>query len=622
MKKESLLALAASSCIFASGLVSTAIAQDESPGLDDLQVDLYITANRIPTPLDQTASSVSVITREEIERSNQSSVAELIRETAGLDIVRTGAPGGVTSAFIRGAESDHTLVLIDGVRVNSNATGGFDLSNLNSANVESIEIIRGPQSVLYGSEAIGGVISITTSSGSGEGVSGKVSLSGGSFGTQNYSTQVGVVEGDVSASLSASYSNSDGFSTASEANGNTENDSYENLALNGKVSASLFEKGEAELSVRYVNGQAELDGFDFTIGPIDDPNSEQDNDQLAGSLAFAYPINENFKAGVKLGASRDNLEGTDPDTEFSNFDIESQTESVTTTLEVIPEWIGVLVMGHTFEKRKTDDNGNVDTSRDINSFFIQEKFAIDSWPVITAGVRYDDDSDFGDETTFRTSLLYDCEECGIIFRGSFGTGFKAPSANELFFPGFGNPDLEAETSWGYDLGIEVPFGARNAVFTLTWFQSEIDDLITSDPETFLASNIDQANILGIESALRFDLSERVSASIHYTWTDAENDTTGDQLARRPRHRGRIALNARPVPKLDVGLSLLIVQDRIDSDLSEMDDYERVDLRASYQVTEQIRPFLRIDNLLDDDYEELNGFETTDIAAYAGSEFRW
>ncbi len=617
MKKKLFLATIASSVAFSS----FAFAQEVNPELDREPVDLYITANRIPTSLDQTGSSVSVITKEEIERSNKTSVADLIRETAGLDVVRTGAPGGVTSVFIRGAESDHTLILIDGIRANSNATGSFDFSNLNASNIESIEIIRGPQSVLYGSEAIGGVINIITSSGSGQGVSGKAQLSGGSFGTQNYLAQVAVVEEAVSASFSAAYSDSDGFSTASERNGNTEKDSYENLALNGKVSAGFLEEGKAELSVRYVNGQAELDGFDFTEGPVDDPNFEQDNDQLAGALSLSHPISENFKASVKLGASRDNLEGTDPDSEFNNYDIESQTESITTTLEVLPDWIGVLVLGHTFESRKTDDNGNVDVSRDINSFFIQEKFVIEDWPVITAGVRYDDDSDFGDETTFRTSLLYTCEECDVTFRGSFGTGFKAPSANELFFPGFGNPDLEAETSWGYDLGVEIPLVKDKASLTLTWFQSEIDDLITFDPETFLAANIDQANIQGIESALNVDIFSGVFAELHYTWTDTEDDATGEQLVRRPKHRARLSINASPIPKLDVGISLLLVRDRIDTDLSDMDDYERVDLRASYWLTDNIKPFLRIDNLFDEDYEELAGYETTDIAAFGGVEFR-
>ena len=584
-------------------------------------VELFITANRHATSLDKTGSSLTVISSEEIRDSNQPSLLEVLRRVEGLEVVRTGAPGGATSVFIRGAESDHTLVLIDGVRANSNATGLFDFANLTTDNIERVEIIRGPQSVLYGSEAIGGVINVITKSLS-LGTSASFAAEGGSFGTQNYRANVGQATDSARFGLNISYQNSDGFSTASESAGNTEDDSYENLALSGRAGASFLEDGEVDLTVRYVEGDAELDGFDFESGPVDALNFEQDSRLLTSALVVSKPLRENVKFSLSLGMSRDELEGSDLDNEFNNFEIDSSTSNITSSVEIKPDWEGLFLLGHSFEKRRTDNRDNFDEKRDVNSFFLQKQLSLDSLPVVSLGVRHDDDSDFGDETTFRTTMSWscNCDETTSRIHASFGTGFKAPSFNELYFPNFGNPDLDAEKSWGYDVGWEFSLPEQKAVLDVTFFQSSIEDLITFDAETFLAANIDEADMHGIEASLRYQLNRYLGTRLNYTWTDAEDATTGEPLARRPEHKGRIGLTSEPIDGLNLGLSLLIVDGRVDSDGSKMDDYQRVDFTGSWQLRDSIRPYFRIDNLFDEDYEEVTGYETTGLAAYGGVEF--
>jgi len=336
-------------------------------------------------------------------------------------------------------------------------------------------------------------------------------------------------------------------------------------------------------------------------------------------LNISKPITEWLTTKVSLGATDEDLAGDDPDTEFNNYDIDNQTQNVTGTLELTPSWDGVFLLGYSYENRKSDNRNNFDATRDVSSLFANKQLKLAQDIVISAGLRYDNDSDFGEETTFRTTFAYVLANTETRFHASYGTGFKAPSFNELFFPNFGNPNLEAETSWSYDIGIEQPIFDGSLVLDVTFFQNKIDDLITFDTTTFLAANTEEAKIHGIETSLDFVVSNSLRGNINYSYTDAENESTDLQLARRPKHRANISLSASPVGAFDIYATLLLVNDRIDSDDSRMDNYERVDIAVSYKVCENLKPFFRIDNVFDQDYEEVNGFETSDFAVYGGLE---
>lgn len=560
-------------------------------------------------------SAITKIDAEELQKKKQPSVLEVLRTVPGVAVVQSGGRGRQTSVFIRGGKSDHTLVLIDGVRVNSVNTGQYDFADLKTENIERIEILRGPQSVLYGSEAIGGVISIFTKQGEGEAKS-TLSAEGGSNATQQYTGTISYGGEQFRSSSSVSFFDTDGFSTASRG---TEEDGYSNVNVATQNGVNFLDDGRADFVFRYTRGDVDLDGFEFGIGPVDDLNAEQTRDTYIGSVKVSKPFSDKVTPSIQFGYVDESLEGEDPDTEFNNFDIKSELFSITPTLEIAPIESNTITLGYEFETRSGSTSESLDETRDFNSFFLQDQHSFDDWLFLTGGVRYDDDSEFGGETTYRVSFAALSEDTGSRLHASYGTGFKAPTLNELFFPGFGNPELEPETSWGYDVGVEQELGSDAAVLDVTFFQNEFDDLITFDPNTFLAANINSAEAWGIETVLDLRLCSFADLVSQYTYTDSEDNSTGELLPRRPRHRWSFDLFLSPIEKFDAALTFLMVQDRIDSDGGDMDDYERVDLTLSYDVTEKIKPFVRFENLFDQDYQELPGFSSPGFVVFGGVE---
>ena len=579
---------------------------------------IVITANRYPTTIDQVGSSISLIDQEKIEKKNQATVLEVLRTTPGLEVVQVGGVGRTASIFIRGADSDHTLVLIDGVRVNDNTTGQFDFANLKAENIERIEILRGPQSVLYGSEAIGGLINIITKTGA-QGLHASSSAEGGSHGTQHYKGNLSWASKQVHTSTTLSYLRTDGISAAAANRGNTEKDAHDNFSVSNRSGLGFLDNGKADLSLRYSSATTEVDGFSFGIGAVDDPNFEQDTNSLSASFTLSKNLTDSIIPNIELGFTDIDLKGSDPDTDFNNFDIDDQTQSFTSKVDFLMPWDGVISLGYSFEYRASENKDNFDEKRDINSFFVLKQYSWNDKLFLTGGVRSDKDSDFGEEVTYRITSAYLLKETGTRLHASYGTGFKSPSFNELFFPNFGNPNLDAETSWAYDIGVEQTLANGKAVADISFFLNSIDNLISFDSTTFLAENIEEAEIKGVESTLSLALADWLDSSLAYTYTDSENKTVGGILARRPRHRGALELFAAPIENLETSLSFVLVNSRRESDRSKMDNYEIVNIAASYAASKHIKPFLRIDNVFDESYEEVNGFGTAGFSVYAGIE---
>lgn len=578
---------------------------------------ILVTANRTPTESSEIGSSATVITQETIERKKHRSVLEVLRAVPGLEVSQIGGPGRTTGVLMRGNESDHTLVLIDGVRVNDNTSGQFDFANLKTDNIERIEIIRGPQSVLYGAEAIGGVIHIITKTGR-KGVHASASAEGGSHGTQGYRASVDFGNDIARNSTSLSYLRTDGISAAASNRGNEEEDFYDSINFSSRSSLFFLEDGQADLSVGYTSSTTELDGFDFETGPVDDPNAEQDTDTLTASLSVEKPLNDWLTPRIEVGFFDNDTQGKDPDTSFNNFTIDSQTLTTTAQVDLFPEFLGgPTSLGYVFESREGVNPGNYDETREVNSLFLQKRFSVDEWIFLTTGVRYDEDSEFGSEVTYRATMAVLLKDSGSRVHSSYGTGFKPPSFNELYFPNFGNPDLDAETSWGYDVGIEQVLLEDLAALDVTFFHNNVDDLISFDSTTFLAANIDEAEALGVESVLSLEPLEILIADLSYTYTDSENKETGAILPRRPRHRASIDLHFALDERSDITFSGLLVNSRRDSDGVRMDNYQRFDLTAGYRLSEHLKPYVRIENLFDESYEEIPGYGTLGFSVFAG-----
>lgn len=609
--------LAISSICF--GLLNPLNSQAQTEFSDDEVPELYITANKVPTAVDRTGSSLNIVHSEEIEELRGQDALEALRAVPGLNVVQSGGRGRVASVFLRGAESDHTLVLIDGVRVNANGSGEFDISNLNAADIERIEILKGAQSVLYGSEAIGGVVNIITKKTT-EGLDAKVLASAGSFGTRSFKGNAGLGSEDFSFNLNFGVTDIEGFSAASEANGNTEDDEFENLTLGGQVSGTFLEDGKASLRLRHSASETGVDGFDFEVGPVDDLNFTQETDYYLAALDLEKSLGDRVVAKVALSYARDELDGSDPDTGFNNFEIINDSLVVSPQLQFALNDSNQFVLGYTFDSRAAENVDNFDFDREINSVFLEYLLSQDSGVDLSLGARLDSDSEFGEEVTYRASLSYQIVEKLARLHTSFGTGFKAPTFNELFFPNFGNPDLVQETSIGFDVGLALDFLDGRIATDTTFFWNSFDDLIVSDSETFLAANIDEAKSLGIEFELAAEICDSLAFVSNYTWTDTENETTNTQLARRPTHKANFGFKGEAFDALEAHLKLLIVNDRIDTDGAEMDDYERVDLDLAWNFKNGLKPFVKAINLFNQDYEEVNGFESSDLAVYGGFEF--
>lgn len=598
-----------------SGQTPTSPTAEPEPVLT-VEDEIVVSATRGEVPLREVGSSVTVIPREEIERRGSVTVLELLRAVPGLEVVQTGGPGGTASLFLRGSASSHTLVLLDGVRINDPASGSFDWADLTVDGLERIEVLRGPQSALYGSEAIGGVVSLFSRRGE-EGLRGEVAAEAGSHDFSRVRAALGGGAAGWDWSLAASRQETDGVSRANEAAGNREDDPWENLTAAAALGRAFLGDGRAELSVRAVDSAVGLDAFEFGIGPVDDPNYRQDRRSLYTSLALRKPLSPRWTGRLRVGAVEDDLEARDPDPEpaFHDARFESGLRDAEVQADFAVSPADTLSFGAAVERREAESPGAYDASATVRSVYAENRWAFRDRLFLTAGARRDDHSIFGAETTWRAAGSW---ELGPVrLRASAGTGFKAPTFIDLYFPFYGNPELDPERSRGFDAGIDATFldGALSA--GLTAFSTDFEDLISFDLATFRAANVAEAEVRGVEAELGWRPAAAFEAKASYTRTDSEDLATGLPLARRPKHRATLTALFQPTGRLRGSFTAIAVRDRIDSDLLPLDDYERLDATLDYAATPRAGVYLRVENLLDEEIQEIRGFTTPGATAVLG-----
>ena len=357
-------------------------------------------------------------------------------------------------------------------------------------------------------------------------------------------------------------------------------------------------------------------------GLTDDLNYTQTREIFIASLNIKKPLSERIEQTVRVGIHNDETTGEDPDTMGNNYTFESQILDTELQTDITLAERTVLTVGYDYEQRVGKNEGIFDEEVDIHSLFAQGQWSVNDL-FLTAGVRMDDHSEFGGEVTYRgtiSTLLMPSTR----FHSSIGTGFNAPTFNDLFWPGFGNKDLKPETSLGYDAGIEQSFMEDKIMLDLTYFHNEFNDLISfvSGSTGFMAVNINEAEVDGLEASLGVDVLENMNVVLSYTLTDSEDKSTGGLLARRPKHRVTLSSAFDLLEKVHGMLSIIVVNDRIDSSGSAMDDYERVDLSIVYDASDHVRPYIRIENLFDKDYEEVPGFTSPGISGIGGVQLDW
>jgi vitamin B12 transporter len=616
--------------------VSTLRAEDvETPSDAD---QIIVTASRLQTTQADVGSSVSVVTQEELQEGKYPTVVEALRKVPGLDIVRSGGPGGNAAAFIRGADSSQTQVLLDGIELNNPASPnrGFNLTTLTLENVDRIEIIRGPQSMIYGSDSMGGVINIISKQAK-KGVHMSAMSEAGSYSSFN---NVGTLAyGGDAIDFTGGVTQQDvgNISSAGANYGNFEQDAFHNTALSGRLAFRPSETVDGAFISRYSRSNAGLDNSGGFGG--DDPNRHYNNEEFfnRGQIEARF-LDDTLTTKAWTDYTDHALyDHNDPDQQSSEYlrsNYLGDMFDAGTSVTWAPKRYFSSVLGYEYERERASSYYNSDgaygpyenvfdwRSANTNSVFFETKTAYEEKAFLDAGVRYDRQSIFGDRTTFRIAPAWFVTETTKL-RGSVGTGFKAPSLVQLY-SSYGNPDLNAEKSTGWDVGVDQQIIRDRLAAELTFFDNDYDDLITFNPSTFVLENINSAYTQGIEAALTTTITETLSLRSAYTYTETQDRDTDESLLRRPRNKGSFTVNYQPNSRWSSQVEWRLYGKRFDNDFSTypptrttLAGYGLVNLAISYTANETFELFTRVDNIFDQEYEEVLGYGTMGCAAYGG-----
>lgn len=623
---------AAFTTVLAAGVVQAA--DDKVP----VQDEIVVSASRIPLPAREVGSAVTVITAEDLEEKQTRDITDAIREVPGIAVSRSGPTGALTQVRIRGTEANQVLVLIDGVEVNDPSGGSeFDLSNLSLAAVERIEILRGPQSALYGSDAIGGVISIVTKRGQGK-PQADLSIEGGSFTTGQLNAGVRGGTDKVNYAFAASIFSTQGISVAPEANGNTEEDGSRKGSFDARLGFKLADNLKLDLTGRLLASNVETDPQPAVAGVITtvDGDTETNTFQRTGSARLSYSmLNGAWDHALTASYNSDDADSlTNGNVTFTangaktKFDYQSTYRFGTSAGAPARHSLTVLAERENEEQVTKSAFGNSDL--DVTNYSVAAEYRVSLWDTLhlSGGVRHDITDIFKNSTTYRTTAAYVVDATGTRLHGSFGTGVKNPTLSELF--GFGpnfvpNPNLKAESSIGWDFGIEQPLFDDRLVMDVTYFNNRITDLIQGAGNT--AVNLaGTAQIHGVEVSADAEVMEGLNLTAQYTYTLAE-DANGIQLIRRPKHTASLNTSYRFMDnKARIGLGIDYHGDQQDIQFSNffatrtaitLQHYVLVNITGSYQVRDGVEIFGRVENALDQEYEDVFSFSNPGIGAFVG-----
>lgn len=599
-------------CFFTIFLARFSLAAESKP--DETLAPVVVTATRVETPQQEVTTSISVITAEDIRTQQAETVLEVLRNVPGLDVVQSGSRGTTTSVFIRGSESDHVLVLIDGIEANSTTTGAFDFAHLTTENIERIEVLRGAGGTLYGSHAIGGVVHIITKAGKGPPVV-TFSTEGGNHRTHRQSLALrGGIE-RLGYSLSASRLETAGF--------HRNNDDYQNTATSGRLDLQVTES--ALLKGIFHFRKTDLGLFNnnnFTAG-AGDPNARENVTDYLFKFDWEHKLLPTWDYRLSGSQFKQHDKFTDdPDTVDSGITrTRRRPVVVTTDFQTNYRWQewSTTTFGVEYKKRRATTTTRTSTPvrRDQRNlaYYLQEQLRFfENRILLVGGVRLDDHQAFGREWSPAASAAYLIPQTRTKFKLGYAQGFKVPSMNELFDPDSGNPSLGPETSWELNGGVEQRLFEKLLV-GVTYFHREVEDLIVFPAPNFQARNVDKVRLDGIELFGDIHLWQGVTLRTNYTFL--ENDTSSGRLVRRPRHRGNILLNYQQ-DAFNMNLNANIIGKRDDfgvvsgADVKEA-GYLKLDLASSYALprgwvgVKGLSLYGKIENLLNKKYEEADGF---------------
>jgi len=584
---------------------------------------LLVTASRIAQQPVNVLAGVTSIEREDIEKLQPHSLPELLSRVAGINVARNGGPAQVSSVSVRGTNSRHVLVLVDGVRIGSATTGSTDFSSIAPENVERIEIVKGPRAALWGSDAVGGVIQIFTRKQAAG--SGNANIELGSEGYYQATASVGLGDEDYQLSLNASHKRAEGFdvfnnpdaSDPAKRNIDPDKDGYEKDAFGLNFNSQLTDEFAVQLTGQFEQGEYDYDS-NSSFATSGGHRSEYENYSW---LAKGIWSQDKWQVQGYFGQAQDQSDNIDPG--FSSlFETSRDQLSLLSNYQYSNQ--GSITLGGDFydEEVRGSSTQHETQQRDITAFYanLQHEFGALR---LDAAVRQDDVEDFDKENTYNLSVGYQWQS-GWLLAISKGTAFKAPSFNDRYWPGAGNPALRAEESDSEE--VLLRYSQSDLSFEASIYRNDVEDMIRwaeVAPDDWRPSNVDNVEIQGIDFSLDWDINDQLAWYTAITYTDAEDSSTGDTLTRSPKWT---ALTALTLSQNEFSLTgeLDLRSDSVDGfgGSVRLAGYGLLNVRAEYQLSTDLKLNLALNNLFDKEYQTVNNYNNQGSQARLGLNYQF
>jgi vitamin B12 transporter len=622
--------------------------------------EVFVSATKTEIPIKQVTSAVEIITGEQMQQRRMKSVVEALRLAQGLAVFQSGGPGTIAQVRMRGGTPQQTLVLIDGAIVNSATDGAYNFANLTTDNIERIEILRGSQGMMWGSDAMGGVINIITKRGR-ETPNISAFAEYGSFATMREGASVTGKKGPVDVAATLSRWDTSSFSAINYRRGAAERDGYHNWQGSVKLGVDLPKDGRLEFNFRWMDGITNLDGTTFNpltsgFDPADVLGAKTHSKEYVYTGSYLQPITKWWSQRLTLARATNSFSTSSgtvernvvTGVEAAPFPLSSEINTTSNRLEWQHDFQIVkplsVTAGYQFREQLGE---NIDTLAGTTTFptkvvssnagFAEAKLNLWDRLFGTAGIRQDEYNVFGSATTYRVTGGYLLKETGTKLRGSYGTGFRAPTINDLFFPGFGNPNLQPEKSKGSDVALDQSLFNDRVLLSVGYFWTRYQNLILTvfDPGGvcsfslfgFCAANIGQARAEGVEASAKVKLLQdrpwikSLDIQFQYTHTSTSNETNNPntRLPQWPLNQWSAVLSYQPIEALRANLEGRFVGQRFNdtSNLDSLPQFYVWNASFTYDITKTVQVYGRADNIFNRKYEEVLFFGTPIRSVFGG-----
>lgn len=576
---------------------------------------IVVTASGFEQPRSETGQAIDIVDRERLDQLQSATIGDALQSVPGVTVAARGGLGGQTSAFLRGGNSSQTLVLIDGVRINdlTSPNGAFDFGTLMTGNIGQVEVLRGPNSIIWGSQAIGGVVNIQSLAPA-DGLEGRLGAEYGAADTKGMNANIAGTSGAFEGSFGGSYVDAQGISALA---GGTERDGFENVAGNGRLKVNITDTFNLDFRGYYNHATVEYDSA-FGIGA--NALTVTRNRQFIGYVG-ANVVALDGRMQNRIAYTRTDIRrlGTDPVVfSFNNFIVRGSIDRAEYHTAFDVNDALTMTAGLEYERTFAStsfEGAAADVARNhVASGFSQIIVRPVAGLTVTGGVRHDKYNDYGGQTTLGGNIAFTPNDGRTMLRATYGEGFRAPTLSEGQ-PPYGNPDLRPETACNFDLGLEQQILNGTARFFATYFNRRSTDLIAFSFATFQSENIDRVKSTGVEAGFSLNPTDRLDIRASYTLVDAVNRSVGanfgNQLALRPQHSGSLTVDWQMPIGLSVGSSVLLIGNSFDdaSNSVALDGYALVGLRASLPINDRVELYGRVDNIFDVQYTVVAGYNS-------------